>query len=184
MAAKAKKPPVKKVKVAKPIPPMHINHQAWDKPAVMAIVCEKIASSTKSIVTILAEGYEGNPLPTYTAIKEWLSGSEDLAAQYARAKEDQADFMAEEMAELHNKAWVPVLVDGLPLMVEGKPLMTVDKASAAAVRLEADNKKWLMGKLRPKKYGDRMQNEHSGPDGGDIPVSLEVSFVQSGKNQK
>lgn len=146
--AKAKKP-------GKPIPPLHINHQAWDKAAVMAIVCERVASSTKSMVTILADGYEGNPLPTYTAVKEWLSGSEALAAQYARAKEDQADFMGEEMAELHNKAWIPVLVDGVPLMVDGKPLMTVDKASVALVRLEADNKKWLMGKLRPKKYGDR-----------------------------
>lgn len=45
----------------------------------------------------------------------------------------------------------------MPLMVNGSIVRTVNKASAAAVRLEADNKKWLMGKLRPKKYGDKIQ---------------------------
>lgn len=87
--------------------------------------------------------------------------------------------MAEELAELHNKAWVPAYdMEGNPLMnASGVPLMTVDKASAAIVRLEADNKKWLMGKLKPRKYGDKVQTELTGAGGGAIQVASTVTFV-------
>lgn len=155
MAAKTKAPAKKK---PEPIHPLMVNRQAWDKQKVMDIVCNAIATSAKSISTILGQGFNGVTLPDYATFARWLGepGADALRDQYARAKDAQADFMGEEMIELHAKAWVPVLnSDGLPIMVNDKPLMTVDKASAALVRLEAENKKWLMGKLKPKKYGDR-----------------------------
>lgn len=170
------KKPAKKVQPAKtvkaapkkaaPRHPLMVNGQSWNREAVMSIVCSRIASSSMSIATILAVGYEGNTLPDYWTFKKWLAEDAELATQYARAKEDQADFLGEEMIQLHEKAWVPILDgNGQPIMVNGKPLRTVDKASAAAVRLEAENKKWLMGKLRPKKYGDVTKVEHSGSIG-------------------
>lgn len=131
---------------------------------VFAVVCNGLACSSKSVGTILAEGSDGHPLPDYATFARWLA--EDKADEngvafreiYARAKEAQADFMAEELAELHNKAWIPAFDNGgSPLFdAKGNPLMTVDKASAAIVRLEAENKKWLMGKLKPRKYGDKI----------------------------
>jgi hypothetical protein len=40
----------------------------------------------------------------------------------------------------------------------------------------------MAGKLRPKKYGDKVVNEHSGPDGGPIPIRrFEVEFVEQSK---
>lgn len=35
-------------------------------------------------------------------------------------------------------------------------------------RLEVDTRKWLASKFLPKKYGDKITQEHSGPDGGPI----------------
>lgn len=37
-------------------------------------------------------------------------------------------------------------------------------------RLIVDTKKWLMSKLAPKKYGERTQLEHSGPDGTPLVI--------------
>lgn len=167
-----------------PANPFKINSKEWDREKVMDVVCNAIASSSKSITTILAAGHEGHPLPDYATFARWLgekdeSGANPLRDQYARAKEAQAEVMAEELAEMHNKAWVPVMdpETGQPMFFDGKPLMTVNKESAAVVRLEAENKKWLMGKLKPKKFGDKVTQEHTGPNGSAIQVHSTVTFV-------
>jgi hypothetical protein len=44
-------------------------------------------------------------------------------------------------------------------------------------RLQIDARKWLIGKMAPKKQGDQQQLEYSGPDGG--PVTLEALILES-----
>ena len=43
----------------------------------------------------------------------------------------------------------------------------------SAIRIDA--RKWLAGKMAPKKYGDKQQLEHRGPDGG--PITLEALLM-------
>jgi hypothetical protein len=45
-------------------------------------------------------------------------------------------------------------------------------------RLMVDTRKWLMSKLAAKKYGDKVQTEISGPDGGAIQTAITVEFVR------
>ena len=175
----------RKARQKTPANPLKINGKEWDREKVMAVVCNAIASSSKGITTILAAGHEGHPLPDYFTISKWMNEKDENGAcpigeMYARAKEAQAEFMGEELAELHNKAWVPVLDPdtGLPIIIDGKPIMTVDKSSAAIVRLEADNKKWLMAKLKPRRFGDKVTQEHVGEGGGPIKARIAVEFVR------
>ena len=42
-------------------------------------------------------------------------------------------------------------------------------------RLQIDARKWLIGKMAPKKYGDKQTHEHAGPGGG--PVTLEALLM-------
>ena len=37
-------------------------------------------------------------------------------------------------------------------------------------RLKIDTYKWLMAKMEPKKYGESIKQEVSGPDGGPVPM--------------
>lgn len=37
-------------------------------------------------------------------------------------------------------------------------------------RLMCDNIKWEAARMAPKKYGDKIQNEHTGPNGGAIKI--------------
>ena len=146
------------VQVRAAISSLMVNGRDWNREAVMDVVCNALASSSKSIKTVLSEGYEGKGLPDYATLSRWLEDDASLCNRYARAKEAQADFLAEELVELHNKAWVPVLDDlGAPMLdAQSRPYMVVDKSSVAVVKLEADNKKWLMEKLKPKKYGSKL----------------------------
>jgi hypothetical protein len=45
-------------------------------------------------------------------------------------------------------------------------------------RLMMDARKWLASKLAPKKYGDKVAAELSGPDGGPIQEHLTVEYIR------
>jgi len=44
--------------------------------------------------------------------------------------------------------------------------------------LMVDTRKWLLSKMFPKKYGDKVSAEVSGPDGGPIREALIVEYVR------
>lgn len=48
----------------------------------------------------------------------------------------------------------------------------------AGLRLLADNRKWLLSKLAPKRYGDKVETTVVGADGGPVNMSLQVSFIK------
>jgi hypothetical protein len=94
--------------------------------------------------------------------------------------------MADEIVDLSNKKgeWVPVQdldVDGRPLLdADGLPIlkqvfMPLNSDVIAHTRLQIDTRKWLLSKMLPKVYGDKVQQEHTGKDGGPIQMAA-VNF--------
>jgi hypothetical protein len=69
-----------------------------------------------------------------------LIKDEDKLQRYARACDDRADLMADELLDIADEKTGDVNRD----------------------RLRVDSRKWLLAKLRPKKYGDKIEHEHSG----------------------
>ena len=53
----------------------------------------------------------------------------------------------------------------------------LDATAVARNKLRVDARKWVASKLLPKKYGDRVENVHTGADGGPVDLNLKVSFV-------
>lgn len=91
------------------------------------------------------------------AIKRWLRSDEQFRAQYAQAREDQADAFADTILE--------TALDG--------ELEPNDR------RVRVDALKWLAGKRKPKVYGDKLVAEHTGKDGKDLPApSIPVTIFQ------
>lgn len=83
-----------------------------------------------------------------TLWKEWLSDDDDLAARYVRAKEAQMELMADEILTIADDR----------------------EEDANSRRVRVDSRKWLLSKLMPKKYGDKL-NVDAKVDGGlDIRV--------------
>ena len=71
-----------------------------------------------------------------------------LADQYARAREDLIDIMASEVLEL---------ADAAPLT--HPETGAIDGAAVQWRRLQVDSRKWLLSKIAPKRYGDRVEVE-------------------------
>jgi hypothetical protein len=126
-------------------------------------ICLEIATTSKSLRTIC----KGEGIPPVRTVLNWLSeGDKDEAKpelkrflhQYARAKEEQADFLAEEILEISDHT----NEDHTPFT--GSNVVNRDK-------LRVDARKWIASKLKPKKYGDRIDHNHEG--GQTIVVRVE-----------
>jgi hypothetical protein len=142
----------------KPTNPLMINEQSWDKAKVMDILCAAIASSSSSIATILASGHEGNTLPGYSTVAVWMAKDDALREQYTRAKEAQAEHMAEEVVDIADAG----TNDWMEANDPDNPGYRANGEHIQRSRLRIETRKWLMGKLKPKKYGDSTRLEHTG----------------------
>lgn len=88
-----------------------------------------------------------------------INNDSDLLDMLARAREEYAEARVCEMQEIAE---------------------TVEDVGRA--RLMCDNIKWEAARMAPKKYGDKIQNEHTGKDGGPIEqaVTISVTFHEPG----
>lgn len=110
-------------------------------------------------------------MPGMTTVYRWLQEKEDFRELYARAREDQADTLADEIIEIADED--PQLI--FDSQFHGKDEVEVVRVDSAAVnhqRLRVDARKWIAAKLRPKKYGDRTEVEHT----GDLKIGV-VSYA-------
>lgn len=88
-------------------------------------------------------------MPGKATVFRWLREDVDFRDQYARAREEQAESLLEDVLEIADKC-VP------------------DAAEIAKAKLRIDARKWYITKVAPKKYGDKITTELTGKDGGAI----------------
>ncbi|MDN5514439.1 MAG: hypothetical protein L0G82_04310 [Pseudomonas sp.] len=112
-------------------------------------------------------------MPDVSTVIRWLADEEraEFCAQYARAREDRADLLAEEILQIADDGRNDTQVDE-----DGN--VFVDHDVIARSRLRVDARKWLASKMAPKKYGDKITAEHTGANGGAIQVASTVTFVR------
>lgn len=106
-------------------------------------ICHTIANSSKSLRTISIEF--NVPLRT---LLDWLSVNKEFSQQYAQAKEQQADFLAEEMLEIADET------SDDTIYTDKGPIENREWINRS--RLRVDTRKWIASKLKPKKYADRV----------------------------
>lgn len=143
---------------------------------VIQLICDTIASSNKGLHVHCKERKD---FPARTTIYRWLDENKEFRERYARAREAQADFLADEIIEIADDSSRDSLTitkkDGTSYDIEDK-----EWASRSKLRVEA--RKWKASKLAPKKYGDKIDLTTGGkeittpvitylPDNGRGPVS-------------
>lgn len=87
-------------------------------------------------------------MPAASTAFLWMRENKEFLEQYTRAKEESADAYSEDLIEIADNPEGDVQRD----------------------KLRVDTRKWLASKLKPKRYGDKV--EHSGPGGGPLQVSI------------
>lgn len=121
-------------------------------------ICALIAEG-KALATIC----KSENMPSIRTVYYWLKQKPEFLQLYTRAKEDSADALTDESLEIaDNIVGNPVLIDGVPMQLDGKVLTVVDAASINHARLRIETRKWYASKLKPKKYGDKIDHEVTG----------------------
>jgi histone H3/H4 len=116
------------------------------------------------ICRYVAEGYSLRQIgdlpqmPHKRTMKRWLAEKPTFQERYAQAKEEMAEHFAEEILEIADDGsndWIEREVES------GKTIKVVDHEHIARSRLRVDTRKWLMSKLMPQKYGQKLDvNTH------------------------
>jgi hypothetical protein len=123
-------------------------------PDLMAEICARIADG-ETVRQIAASEH----MVAASTIYSTLAADKDFADQYARAREAQLLRWEDELLEIADDATNDWMVregkDGDEVVVPNH-----DHIQRSKVRL--DTRKWLMSKRAPKKYGERIETEHSG----------------------
>lgn len=115
--------------------------------AVADAICERLADG-ESLRSICRD----DEMPAKSTVFKWLGLIPAFADQYARARETQADSLADDIVDI----------------ADDKALEPNDK------RVRIDARKWLAGKLRPRAYGDKVAVV--GGDKTDAPIRHSHSF--------
>jgi hypothetical protein len=125
------------------------------------IICERLASG-ESMRAISRD----ETMPAMSTLFLWLRTHEGFSEQYAKAKEESADALVEDMLDIaDNQVSQPLVVNGKPVEIDGRLIETKDGPSVQHAKLRVDTRKWAASKLKPKKYGDRLETHHSGSIG-------------------
>lgn len=126
-----------------------------------AAICARMAEGQS-----LREICRDEAMPGQRTVFQWLQKHSEFAQQYAKAREQLLEHWADEIVEIAD--------DGSNDWIErqnrdGSTYEVVDQEHINRSRLRVDTRKWLMSKLGPKKYGERLM--HAGDDNAD-PISV------------
>lgn len=106
-------------------------------------------------------------MPSDGAVRHWVESDHDgFATKYTRARARGYERLADEILELSDDSRRDVRVGE-----DGREI--VDHEVVARSRLRVDSRKWLLSKLLPKTYGDKLDLNHAG--------ALEVKAVPDDK---
>lgn len=142
-------------------------------------VCAHIAEGKSLRQIARLEG-----MPSTSAVIKWLLEGEaynnagvtdhpkaQFVAQYARARTIQADTLFEQTLDIADDKEADMFFDE-----DGKQVVNFDHIQRA--RLRVDTRKWMVGKLAPKKYGEKTTTAIEGGD-PDKPIKTDVSVDPS-----
>lgn len=121
------------------------------------LICEKLVTGL-SLRKICLD----DEMPHIATVFKWLAAHKLFDEQYARAREMQAETLADEIVDIADESSRDTYIDD-----DGNE--RTDQDVIARSRLRVDARKWVASKLLPKKYGDKIETNHTG--------SLEIQTI-------
>ncbi len=123
-------------------------------PALFTTICDRISRGDS-----LREVCRDPEMPHKSTVLRWLHEKPELRDQYVRARDDLLEYWASDILEIADDG----TLDTMPgLNKYGDEVMIPNHANVQRDRLRIDSRKWLLSKLAARKYGDRLEVEHSG----------------------
>ena len=116
---------------------------------IASVICIRIAEGES-----LREIVKDAGMPDRSTVYDWLLRHQEFADQYARAREEQADTLADEIIAIADEQpeIIAVTDKKTGALIEHK----LDGAFLQWQKNRIDARKWTAMKLKPKKYGDKI----------------------------
>ena len=133
-------------------------------------ICERLSDGESLRDICLADD-----MPNKATVFRWLANDKTLSDQYARAREEQADTIFDEILSIADDGRNDWVEDK-----EGGEKYNGDHVQRS--RLLIDARKWMAGKLRPKKYGEKIEVDNLSSDGSMKPVIVQFVSPKSDDN--
>lgn len=113
-------------------------------------------------------------MPGVVTVFSWMRRYPEFEKLYTRALQHRVETHVEEIIEIAD--------DGTNDFVEkvrddGSTYIVADHEHIQRSRLRVDTRKWIASKLKPRKYGEKITQEHSGPDGKPIEIKARNELV-------
>ena len=131
-----------------------------------------IENTFKQILLSIEEGnslratLKRDGMPTSTTFYEWIDNDKEKSIHYARAIEARAELKFESIEQDYSEEPQRDAETG-----------RIDSAWVQLQRLKIDAKKWELSKMFPKKFGDKVMQEHSGE------VKTTTTVIRWGNNE-
>lgn len=129
-------------------------------------ICEQLSEGISLRTVCLDES-----MPAARSVFRWLRTNDEFRQQYARAKQESADAMAEDILDIADDG----TNDLMWIKRGGEDVQVPDNEVLQRSRLRVDTRKWLMSKHKPKKYADKLDLT---TDGEKLPTPI-MSVIAS-----
>lgn len=133
-------------------------------------ICTRIAEG-EGLVQICKDA----DFPAVSTVYRWIASNPEFQRLYELAREDQADTLGDQILEISDEAPIVVKRDDNGEEVE----VVLDAAAIQRQRLRVDARKFVAAKLKPKRWGDRV--EHVGAGGAPLIPDDPLSKLEAAR---
>lgn len=149
-----------------------------DRDEVMKAILERMANNGQSLREICRDP----GMPAYSTVYRWVRSNEAIRLAYARAREELAWFLFEEIIETANEQDTVVTKTITKTGAGGTEIIFEERDAVERRRLKIDALKWRACKMLPKRFGHQravaVRAERDGPSPHGV---REVKHLPSGK---
>ena len=140
-----------------------------ERKKIFKTICKRIMEG-ESLRDVLKD----SDMPTRATFYKWINESEDIQNKYARATTARADYVFDQILEIADKQGADMLIiDGVEV---------VNHNVIQRNRLQVDARKWIISKMNPKKYGEKVDITT-----GNKPITPQettVTFINARKDKE
>jgi terminase small subunit-like protein len=132
-------------------------------------LCSRLADG-RSIRSVCSD----DDMPDKSTVFRWLATNAVFRDQYELACDARSDALVEEMLDIADDGtndWVA--------RYGGTEGYEYNGEHVQRSRLRVDARKWIASKLKPKKYGDKVNVEATGKDGAPLPAPIVQVYIPS-----
>jgi len=138
-----------------------------DKKRIIDDICESISNGLSLRKSLLRDG-----MPKRNTFFEWIDADVNKSNQYARACEERAELIFEDILHIADDT----TKDTKTVDIGGVEIEQINHDAIQRSRLKVDARKWMLSKMMPKKYGERMQ--HANDPDNPIQSNIKIEIIE------